>query len=414
MKIHIEILVVRQAMKVFSIDNIISTIFVFLILIFFPIIFNLDFLDPIQNTIEDFYVTDIVFSKIRDNDTVPIDTNIILVNIGDLNRKGIAKQIEIINKYEPLAIGIDAFFKDEKSKQLDIPLMKSLSLTQNLILVSDLRDIDVTKSGFDTLHTSHRKFNKFAETGFANFVINKGDFRTVRTFSPKEYVRDSLELSFPVKMADFLYPHKTEQFMLRNNELEIINFKRNIDKYRTIDAAELFSKKDDLGFIRGKLVLMGFLGSELGDIVKEDIFFTPLNQQFVGKSYPDMYGVVIHANIVSMIGEEIYLTSVPRWLNILITFLIVYFLMNLFSFVRSRFPDWYEPVSVIIIFSVLFIIFWIIVGIFHFFRIELMLREAFFAITISGMGYEGYKDSIKPLSIKYFDKLKMLLRKSQK
>jgi CHASE2 domain-containing sensor protein len=156
---------------------------------------------------------------------------------------------------------------------------------------------------------------------------------------------------------------------------------------------------------------MGFLGPKLGDIVREDIFFTAMNEQFVGKSYPDMYGVVVHANIISMIGEEDYLASLPGWVNNVITFLIVFFLMALFTFVRERFTEWYEPVSVIIIFAVLFIIFWIVLGIFHLFGLELMLREAFFAITISGMGYEGYQDSIKPLSISFYKRIKSRIKR---
>lgn len=389
-----------------------STLFVLLVLIFLPIIFNLDFLDPIQNTIEDFYVTDMVFSRIRDNEKTPIDTNIVLINISHLNRKGIARQINILNKYEPLAIGIDAFFKDEKSAELDIPLMKAFARTKNLILVSDLKKTDSTKSNFDTLHTSHEKFTQYAGTGFANFVINKGDFRTVRKFSPKEYVRDSLELSFPVKIAQKIYPQKTKDFLDRTNDLEIINFSRNIDKYQTIDAKDVIQQAIDLDFIKDKVVLMGFLGPTIGDIVREDIFFTPMNEQFVGKSYPDMYGMVVHANIISMVGDEDYLISLPNWMNITITFLVLYSLMVLFTYVRKRFPDWYEPVSVIIIFSVLLIIFWITIGIFYLFNVELLLREAFFAITISGMGYEGYQDSIKPLTISFFKKVTTRLKGS--
>jgi CHASE2 domain-containing sensor protein len=399
-------------MKIFSIDHLLSTLFVFMVLLFLPIVFNLDFLDPIQNTIEDFYVTDMVFSRVRDKEKIEIDTNIVLVNIGNLNRKGIARQIMVINDYKPLAIGIDAFFKDEKSPEMDTPLMKAFFDAENLILVSDLKKTDSSKANFDTLHTSHEKFNQFAETGFANFVINSGDFRTVRKFSPKEYVDDSLELSFPIKIASLLFPKKTKEFLSRNNELEIINYRRNINQYITLDASDVLEQKSDFSFLQGKIVLMGFLGPKLGDIVREDIFFTPMNEQFVGKSYPDMYGMVVHANIISMIGEEDYLTSLPGWLNNVIIFLIVFFLMALFTFVRERYTEWYEPVSVIIIFAVLFIIFWIVIGIFHLFGLELMLREAFFAITISGMGYEGYQDSIKPLSISFYQKIKArLIRK---
>lgn len=389
-------------MKIFSFDHLISTIFVFLILIFLPIFFNLDFLDPIQNTVEDFYVTDIVFSKIRNYDDVPKDTNIVIVNISNLNRKGIAKQIEIINQYEPLVIGLDSFFRSKKGDDQDIPLMEAFANTDKLILVSDLKETDSENDGFDSLHTSHKMLNKYAETGFANFVIKKGDFRTVRTFSPKEIIHDSIEFSFPLRLTKEFYPEKTFDFISRNKDVEIINFRRNIDKYITIDAMEIFKKRDSLWFIKGKIVLMGFMGPKIGDLVKEDIFYTPMNKQFVGKSYPDMYGVVVHANIISMISEENYLRTVPFWFNVALTFLIVYILMCIFTLIRTKFPDWYEPVSIIIIFATLIIVFLLVIGMFYFFNTELKLREALFAITLSGMAYEGYLDSIKPLTISFF------------
>ncbi len=92
------------------IDNVICTIIVGIILQFLPILFRIDFLDVVQNTIEDFYITDYVFSRMKDYSNVPLDTNIILVNTSNFNRKQIAEQIEIVNKYEPKVIAIDAFF----------------------------------------------------------------------------------------------------------------------------------------------------------------------------------------------------------------------------------------------------------------------------------------------------------------
>lgn len=63
----------------------------------------------------------------------------------------------------------------------------------------------------------------------------------------------------------------------------------------------------------------------------EDKHFTPLNPVVGGKSIPDMFGVVIHANIISMLikGDFMYrisnfwLTAIALFLNF---FLIAYFM----------------------------------------------------------------------------------------
>ena len=48
------------------------------------------------------------FRRLREDPDV--DQNIVIVNIGNLSRRQIAEQIQIISKYKPKVIGIDGFF----------------------------------------------------------------------------------------------------------------------------------------------------------------------------------------------------------------------------------------------------------------------------------------------------------------
>ena len=73
-----------------------------------------------------------------------------------------------------------------------------------------------------------------------------------------------------------------------------------------------YPAKADLSFIKDKIVLLGFMGINLNDKTFEDIFFTPLNERYAGKSFPDMYGVVIQANIISMILNKKYINTMPQ------------------------------------------------------------------------------------------------------
>ncbi len=387
-------------MKFVNIDNILSTILVILILKFLPYIFQVDFLNPIENTLEDFQISDIVFSKIMDENAIP-DTNIVLVNIGLLNRKGIAAQINIINRYSPKVIGIDSFFRELKSDDLDDPLARAFAKTNNLVLVSELYDYNNRWNYWDTIKTSHEKFSRNAKSGYANFIVRDDNYRTVRNFTPKEFVRNRRELSFALQVASIYRPESVDRMMAAPEQTEfIINFRRNTDKYRTLDAFQLFKMRDSLHFLEGKIVLLGFMGPDVISPTNEDMFFTPLNDRYVGKNYPDMYGVVVHANIISMMLENSYLTSVPYSYSQAFTVMVIFFNMCLYSFVRRKFPSLYEPVSLLGTFSQILIILLFLMGLFYYFGVQAQNAGVFFALLLCKQGYELYNDSLKEIAMK--------------
>ena len=127
----------------------------------------------------------------------------------------------------------------------------------------------------------------------------------------------------------------------RDNETERINFVGNYDKFYYLDAEQLFDGKNNLNFMKDKIVLLGFMGLDLSTKTFEDIYFTPLNERYAGKSFPDMYGVVIHANIISMILSGNYITEIPKWLSIVISFLICYFNVYVIYNIRKKYKDWF-------------------------------------------------------------------------
>jgi CHASE2 domain-containing sensor protein len=383
--------------RLFKIDYLLSAALVFAVLKFLPMFFEVDFLNPIENTLEDFSITDIVFSDFLADDDVTVDSSVVLVNIGHLNRRQIAQQINIINKYSPKVIGFDSFFRSEKTPELDFPLEMAFAEAENLVLVSQLYNYDSVAGHFDTLLVSHPKFNRHATTGFANFIIRQDNFRTVRTFTPKEYVRNEMHLSFPLEVLKYSRPEKVERFLRRNNPEEIIDFRGNFDRYITLDGMDVFRRCDSLDFLRDKIVLMGFLGPDTSTLVTEDVFFTPRNPQYVGKTYPDMYGVVVHANIISMLTTERFYSSMPYWMSILLTVLIVYGNMVLFGFLRESYEQWYEPMSIIIIFVELIFWFFAILNVFYLLRYEIKIAGDFFAIIFCVTAFEAYHDSIKPI-----------------
>lgn len=382
---------------IFNLDNLLSTLFIIAILKFLPYMFQIDFLNPIENTLEDFQISDIVFSQLPFEET-PMDSNIVLVNIGLLNRKGIAMQVELINRFGPKVIGIDSFFRRLKGDEVDDPLDRAFSKVDNLVLVSELIDYNDKKQYWDTLYTSHRKFNRHALNGYANFIVREENYRTVRNFTPVQSVDGKPHLAFGVEVARIFDSTKAHDLIeYDRGEEVIINFRRNTEKYPTLDAMEVFRRRDDLEFVRDKIVLMGFMGPDIISPTNEDMFFTPLNSRYVGKNYPDMYGVVVHANIISMIMDGKYLYSLPYWVSTVATVLLIYLNMAMYSYLRARREGWYEAISLSGTFAQMIIVFLIILGCFYYFRTEIHNAGVFFALILTKQGYETFNDSLKPL-----------------
>src|SRR5689334_3798864 len=98
-------------MKKFLIDCILATLFVFLSLYGLKQMTTLrlfNAFDPIGQALGDMEFADIAFSSLRDDPA--IDENVVIVNIGNLSRAGIAQQIMNISACKPKVIGLDIIF----------------------------------------------------------------------------------------------------------------------------------------------------------------------------------------------------------------------------------------------------------------------------------------------------------------
>jgi CHASE2 domain-containing sensor protein len=399
-------------MKIFIRKSVlVCTIFIFgflYLLAKIPLQFEL--LDPIGKALKDFELTDLVYSQLRDEQR--LDTNIVLVNISHLSRSEVGKQIEILNKYNPKIIGIDAFFRSQKTFQEDIPLIMALSQVNNLVLVSDLEKPNNDATCFDSLGTSHPQFNQFAHNGFADVKTSEVSFRTIRKFTPSFCLKDTNYLSFPAKLAQLYDSSKVTKLLNRKNELEIINWRGNYTKFYRLDANQLLNEDGDFSFIDGKIVIMGFLGErELGEESLEDTFFTPLNPQSAGRAYPDMYGATVHANVVSMILNEDYINQPPDWIMSLIAFILVYLNVAIFIWVGDHHKVYYDLITKILILVEVAVLFGLVIFILLYFQIKINLTVAIIAIIFSGDLTELYIGSLKDLVPIWIKKIGLNIKK---
>ncbi len=307
-------------------DSIGSTIAVFLVMAAFAYIpFNLKILNPIKHGLKDFQFSDIYFSKIQSK--APIDTNIVIVNIGYNNRYQLAQQLKTIKKHEPAVIGVDVLFRSDKDPMIDSLLQEEINSTPNLVMASYLTGED-KNNRFTELDTTTLNL-KNQNWGFINFV-GKNESYPVRKIKPFYKLAQKQENSFAAAIAQMFDEEGYEKLKQRNKEFEIINYSRKQEQYVVIDVNEL--EQTDLSILKDKIVLMGFLGPDVNTRVLEESRFTPMNKKYSGKSFPDMYGVVIHANFLSSILAKDYINKIPFWLSIVIAFIICF--VHIFFFIK--------------------------------------------------------------------------------
>lgn len=310
------------------IDTFGATTMVFVVMALFAYIpFNFKILDPLKQGLKDFEFSDIYFSKIKTK--ADVDTNIILVNIGNNNRFAIAEQLRIIKQHQPAVIGMDVQFRTKKDPIVDAMLQEEIMGASNIVMASYLTGPD--KSGKGIFSGTDTSIIASSAWGYINFIA-KDSVTPIRYFKPDYTFTKTPHDAFSVTIVKKYRPEAYEQLKQRGKPVEIINYSRRQDQYHVIDVNELFDTAADFSFLKGKIVLMGFLGPDLKTRVLEDNYFTPMNYKYSGKSFPDMYGVVIHANIISSVLEGRYINKVPQWLSILIAYVICW--LHVFFFIK--------------------------------------------------------------------------------
>jgi len=299
--------------------------------------FNISVFDPIKKALSDFNFSDLLYSRLSTTRHT-LDTNLVLVNIGHLDRAGIAGQIKRIREHNPKVIGFDSFFSARRDSVTDAFLADQLKEGDNFFMACFLTGKDALTGQFDSLETSFPYFNS-GNKGFVNLGGAHPETSTVRFFSPREVFKGDTLFSLGAALVKRYDPEAFAKLMKRNNRREIINYRGNIDTYIGFDVYELFDSATDLSIVKNKIVLMGYMGDSFqGPPDLEDIYYTPMNPALSGRSRPDMYGVVIHANIISMILGGNYINIMPVWLCILLSFILCYFYIAFITWLGEKNP----------------------------------------------------------------------------
>ncbi len=419
-------------MKKFWLHSLSITVFVFVMLWGASSVTDLKLFtafDAIGQALKDFELTDYAFSELREDPAV--EQRIVLVNIGNLSRREIAQQIQIINQFKPRVIAVDSFFDCEGGLRDSINCPALLDTLGNLLLSNALQEAKnvvlaekllqterlslIDTDVYDSVEHSDLMFREYATEGFVSLPTNatyQEDVKLCRSLFPKMKVNGNDELAFSVQIAMQYDPVKTKKFLDRNNQEELINFSRNIevrqlrtkslknDETTTTNFGTLFYVVDVEEMLRGEvlpelfkdnIVMMGFLGGYLGEPSWEDKFFTPLNKKVAGRANPDMFGLIVHANAVTMILDEAYINVIPNWGKNTIAFLVCLFTVALFIQIDRKLPAWFDALSVIIQLVELLLISLITIQAFAIWNLKFDLTIAIGVSALVGPCYDIYK-----------------------
>ena len=354
-------------MRRFLLDTVLCSLFIFSLMGLFSSVtyFRIfDVLDPVGDMFADFEMSDLVMSQLREAPLASED--IVVVNISNANREEIGYMIQILEQYQPAVIGVDVTFSAPKPYAEDSVFAQTLAMYDNVVIGSELRlpVFDDSKGyGFDTLVIPAPRLAEHADFGFVNLLTdaeNQDDVKFCRELVLRAKVRgiEEEQLAFAVKLAQYKDPEATQVFLDRNNLIETINYRGNVmdfgrsefgTKYFALDIHEVFNQSFTEDLLKDKVVIMCFLGKYIGDMnTRQDLYFTPLNKNYVGKSEPDMFGGVIHANTVSMILEEDYIEYMPSSWGIVLAILGCLITVFCFKWVYGALPSWYDGITKIV------------------------------------------------------------------
>ena len=373
----------------------ITALIVFVLYIVSILQVNVKSVNPLTRSLVDYEITDVVFAKFRDRSIINFEDDIVVVNTGKPNRSQITQAVEKINKFKPSAIGLDILFKDRMDPTIDQKLRKVFRESSNLVLATVLGSYNAEKNEFEYTKECNPYFCDSIPTGFINFVAKPET--TIRLFSVSEQTDDVPEIAFAARVAQLANPEKASKLLKRKRESMRINYKGGLESFVHYDIDQLINSNQDLSAVfEDKIVLFGYMGSDEWSQSSRDKFYTPLNDKVAAKSLPDMFGVVIHANIISMILDESYIAEMPDWLN---KFLSIFIIMLSVAVIRMDFISYKKVYWIVIkVLQVLVFIFlfFLVAGLFYFFNVRLNLTAGIFGVFIAYDIIDFYENILLP------------------
>jgi len=312
-------------------------------------------------------------------DNTKIDKRITIVNIGHADREGIAMMIDKAASYKPKVMALDVLFYTEKDPAQDSMLSATFKRNKNLVAAQQL--IPTGPDG-DTINTTGNYIKGASQYAYVNFFTDQ--LASVRTYEPFE--RDHKKIlykSFTSEIINLYDSTAYKELRKKGNSKTLINYSRHQKQYNVVEWENLMQDQVDSSLFKDKIVLFGFIATAEEPDLISDKFFTPMNSRWYGKSIPDMHGIVVHANIISMALDDDYIKKLPSWANVLIAVLVCWLHMSFFVRYYLESHIWFHLVAKIA--QVLSAIFFVWLGIYLFdqYRLKVDLKMSLIVIVLA-------------------------------
>ena len=292
------------------------------------------------------------------------------------DREELSQLIDKTASMGPKIMGLDVLLEGPRVPYKDSLIAAAIERNKNLVIASRL-------NWKDTVAPYKRSY--FAQVsnkeGYVNMLSD--DLATVRLWAPY-FEREHGEKpygSFASALVKEYDPAAFEKLEKRHKSSEIINYTRHVNQYLIVEGRDLLDGNVDTAAIKNKIALLGYISLNPLDI--EDKKFTPMNEKFAGKSIPDMNGIVVHANIISMVLDKNYIKKLPSWVPWLVAILIGWLHMSFFIRYYLENHIWFHLVAKIA--QLASAIFFVYFGMYLFdkYRIKLDMKMTLIVIVMA-------------------------------
>ncbi|MBN2777124.1 MAG: CHASE2 domain-containing protein [Bacteroidales bacterium] len=339
---------------------------------FWAIIDSIDLFNPMDEFIDNFDFTDLYYGEFI-NDQMPTDTNVFIVNIGDLDRRGIADLIFDLQAYNPAVIGVDAVFAERRGMD-DFYLLQALNSGDNIVL-----------GGFGEMDGDNAVGIQKSDPFFGEKPVGHlemiSDPKTVREFDKFIKFNDTIINAFSLEIISRFNKDAFLEFAKRKNQTELINYRGGKMPFIIFDYEEISDSNSNLSIIEDKIVLMGYVRMYSGAPADTlDSHFTPLQKSDYG--YADAKGIEIHAQIISMILAKDYIDKLPNWANFLIAFIILQLFLMWLVYYYVNGAKFFDILSKPIQFILIVLVLWGTFLIFSTWKIKIDMLPTVLALVL--------------------------------
>lgn len=315
MTIRKRVSVLSHTNRPLLIDSLLATITVFLTCGFFKlVVFNVSFLDPVHSVLH--HLSDEFENHIHavtPASDQAISPPICLVDLGDADRNEIATILTTVSRQQPRLVCLDVIF-DKKNQPVSVQLqaaLRRLSQADRLVMASWLTISGDSHHERAVLQQAELPF-RVAPVGYTNFVAQDGDIiRRLLVRYGEASVGGPDTLSFAGQVMQQVNPASWQHLqphLAHNTPLRIL-YQSDPNRFGRFTKQALLNTNAQLPAMRNAIVLVGSMAGLNDQYVAEDVHTVPLNGN------TQMAGLEIHANVIAMLLQELYIRPVSaKWL----------------------------------------------------------------------------------------------------